>query len=38
MGWGCVRRGKVERRASNSLAGVCGRMDGHGEVTWDVIP
>ena len=22
--------GKVERRASNSLAGVCGRMDGCG--------
>lgn len=28
MGWGWVRRGKSERRASYSLAGECRRMDG----------
>ena len=38
MGWGCVRRGKSERMASNSFAGVRGRREGLSVVVMEVMP
>ena len=38
MGWGCVRRGKSERMASNSLTGVRGRREGLSVVAMEVMP